>query len=356
MRIFILLTLFLFSTTMVTAQPGGNRKKAAQIARTGMELVSKAQFSEGADLLEQAAKLDPRNSDYAIRAGQIRFDLGDYERAKALAYPWTQRRRSDPRAWQLYGNSLDLMGHPDLAMDAYNDGIKKFPRSGFLYMEKGIVAWHKEDITAAQTYFEAGIRAQSEYAGNYYWAAKAFAGTEERLWAVIYGELFLNMERGTERTKEISALLYATYADAIGWTEDSVTVMKFSAYAKEKAAIAPGKSCFESQFETTFDRSWLPGKAPVSIGQLHRTRDLFLSNWFEASHRKYPNALFSWLRELQLEGRLEAYNYWLFFDGNEAEFAAWQADHAGDLLTFEEWFAWNKMPILLKNWPKRTQN
>ena len=310
-----------------------------------MEMLDRGKTEEGLSILEEATKLDPRNAEYAIRAGQVHFQQGNYEQARDLAYPWTRKRRSDPRAWQLYGNSLDLLGNAALALDAYNAGIKKHPRAGFLYMEKGIVAWEQGDQGSALTYWETGIAQQPGFSGNYYWASKGFAVTQNYLWAAIFGELFLNLERGTERTEEISRLLYETYQAAIVGNADSLKVIDFMPEVTGTE--------FDRRFEETFDRSYLPGNAPVSMAQLHSTRNLFLSHWFEESHRYYPNALFEWQRKLQMDGRLEAYDYWLFFDGDQEEFAAWQSTHREALAEFEEWFTWNKLTVDYKSWPAR---
>ena len=71
------------------------------------------------------------------------------------------------------------------------------------------------EIMQAIPYYEKGIEMAPEYPSNYYRLARIYCNSENEIWGVIYGEIFMNLERNTQRTREISALLYQTYQKAL---------------------------------------------------------------------------------------------------------------------------------------------
>ena len=63
---------------------------------------------------------------------------------------------------------------------------------------------------------------------NYYRAARIYCVTNEELWGMLYGEIFMNLERGSNRTAEISKLLYDTYKREIKFTSDTSYSVSFA--------------------------------------------------------------------------------------------------------------------------------
>ncbi len=75
----------------------------------------------------------------------------------------------------------------------------------------------KKDYNKALTYFEKGIEVAPNYSSNYYWCARLYCNSTEEVWGMIYGEIFMNLERNSKRTAEISKLLFDTYKKEIKW-------------------------------------------------------------------------------------------------------------------------------------------
>src|SRR5690606_10686824 len=117
---------------------------------------------------------------------------------------------------------------PQKAIQVYEDGLKKFPLSGKLYLERGTMELKREDLDAALKYYEMGIKVDPNFPSNYYWASRIYSYTTETVWTLIYGELFMNLERNTKRTAEISKLLYDTYVESIQIDSDTSFNLKFS--------------------------------------------------------------------------------------------------------------------------------
>ena len=86
------------------------------------------------------------------------------------------------------GNAQDALGNPEAATKTYDEGLKRFPNSGSLYLEKGnIHLLHKRYAEAAECYTR-GVEVQPDFASNYYRLAKLLAGSTEPLWAIVYAE------------------------------------------------------------------------------------------------------------------------------------------------------------------------
>jgi tetratricopeptide (TPR) repeat protein len=96
----------------------------------------------------------------------------------------------------------------------YKKALKRFPKSGALYSEYGELLWAKKDYDAIE-YWEKGIQTDPSYAGNYYNAAVFHFYTKDKVWTLIYGEIFVNMEYLTERATTIKKLLLDAYKEKL---------------------------------------------------------------------------------------------------------------------------------------------
>ena len=59
--------------------------------------------------------------------------------------------------------------------------------------------------------WELGIKTDPSYAGNYYYASRYYFFTTDKVWALIYGEIFINMESYSSKTAEMKSLLLDGY-------------------------------------------------------------------------------------------------------------------------------------------------
>ena len=88
-------------------------------------------------------------------------------------------------------------------------------------MESGSIKYYNKEYNEAIAFWEDGINANPNCASNYYRLSKVFSLTEERIGTLIYGEYFILLEPNTQRTKEISKLLYENYEKSYEIKTDS---------------------------------------------------------------------------------------------------------------------------------------
>ena len=103
------------------------------------------------------------------------------------------RDDADVVCFQLGGNVYKALEEAKECEKVYKKGLKKFPNSGPLYSEYGELLWATKDYSAIDQW-EKGIQVDPAYSGNYYNAALYYFYTKDKVWSLIYGEIFVNME------------------------------------------------------------------------------------------------------------------------------------------------------------------
>lgn len=350
----LLLILLLFLSGSLTAQ--STEALAVQKTEEAIRLMDKGQIEESLKLLDEAGKLDPKNVDIPYEKGYAHYLAKDYEETIDLLTTLVRKKKANDLVFELLGNSYDLAGNRDKAIQTYEAGLKRLPKSGRLYLELGGMYLVTSDYDRAIGYFEKGIDVQPDFSSNYYHLAKIFLNSEEEVWGMIYGEIFMNLERNTARTAEISKLLYDTYKSEIRFTSDTSFTVSFSKnsvinLSSGKLAIPYGIGVYEP----TLMMSMLNEKA-IDLNSLDRIRTAFIENYFSNKNSKeYANVLFDFQNTVLKEGHLEAYNHWILMKGDEDGFVQWKNSNSEKWNRFLEWFNPNSMVVNNKNKFVRTQ-
>lgn len=352
-RIFTLLIAVLFVASPIIGQT--DKDKAAKLTQEAIELMDNGKIKESIDLLEQAQKLDPDEPTITYEIGYAYYIDKQYKAAIKHLKKVINHKGANDRYFQLLGNSYDMDGEREKAMETYDEGLVKFPKSGKLYLERGIIFLADEKYNDAAGSFEKGIEVNPEHSSNYYWAAKIYCNSSERVWGMLYGEIFLNLERNSKRTAEISKLLYDTYVNAIKFT-DTGTLISFS----KMNTITIGDDPTDIKFPFPM-MVYEPGmalavaalevnkkKKEITLPTLDFIRTNFLDIYYEKKHEtKYPNILFEFQQTIQKKGHFEAYNYWILMKGDEDAFDKWRTANENKWSAFVDWF--NKNQILVND-------
>jgi len=304
----------------------------------GCFLISFTCFSQQADSLHRVARQFMRNGDYPnaiiVLSNALKLDPGSLELQKDLAFTYylqrnysaavesgrklIDRKDADEQCYQILGMAYKAIDKKKQADKMYKQGIKKFPSSGELYNEYGEMLWVKQDPEAIR-FWEKGIEVDPNYSSNYYNASKYYYYTYDKVWSLLYGEIFINLESYSRRTPEIKSLMVDGYKKLF-------TDLKSKYQSKNPFAIA----CLTVL--TNQAQSVNLGVTPESLNIL---RSKFILEWFEKYGDKYPFRLFEYQRQLLKEGLFDAYNEWAFGASlGLASFQSWTAQHADDYTRF----------------------
>jgi len=345
----IALILFMIAGQIVYGQ-ATNKEKAKEKWKAGIELMDNGKIDEGIKLMEEAQKLDPDNINYPYEIAYGYYMKRDYETAAKYMEGLLGRKDIIDQVYQLLGNAYDILGKSEKAIETYEAGLKLFPKSGYLYLERGVMELNKKDYNEALGYFEKGIEVQPTYPSNYYWAAKIFCSSTEEVWGMIYGEIFMNLERNSRRTVEISKLLFDTYKSEIKFTSDTSLSVSFSQNNTMNASDLTDPKKFKLPFgmgayEFTLMLS-ISNVKTIDINTLDNIRSNFIDNYFaKGLHKTYPNILFDYQKQIKDAGHLESYNHWILMKGDEDGFEKWHANNKDKWDAFVKWFSDNQLEV-----------
>ncbi|NMM47851.1 tetratricopeptide repeat protein [Marinigracilibium pacificum] len=329
------------------SQTDGNKENAINLARKAVKLMDNGEIDESIDLLEKAVKLDPSNYIYPYEIGYAYVLKKDYDNAIKYLEKVIKMDGVNDLGYQLLGNTYSMAGNKDKAIKTYNKGLKLFPNSGKLYLELGNV--HQDDWLKALEFYEKGILVEPTFPSNYYWASKIFCNSSEEVWGMIYGEIFMNIERGSGRTEEISKLLFDTYQSEIQFTSDSSVSVSFS----QNNIVNVDKKDIKIPFTVIYEPTLLLATSTIdsiSLNTLNKIRTEFISFYYQKEFNdEYPNIVFDWNKKLIGEGHFESYNYWLLMKGSPEEFNYWISENEDKFNDFIDWFTNNPMPIDSQN-------
>lgn len=334
----------------------GSKEQALAKGKEAVKLMDNGQIAESIKLLEESMRLDPDNINYPYEIGYAHYINKDYQRVIDILAPLTKRKDANDRVYQLLGNSYDMIGQREKSIETYKAGLKKIPASGKLFLELGGMYLHTKEYDRAINYFEKGVEVEPGYSSNYYHLAKLFLNSDEEVWGMIYGELFMNLERNSSRTAEISKMLYDTYKREIKFTSDTSFTVSFS----KSAAININSKKIQLPFglgvyEPTLMMEMLSEKE-IDINSLDRIRTGFVKNYFKNNRdKKYPIVLFDYQNRILKEGHLESYNHWILMKGDEEGFTKWQDSNTDKWDNFVTWFNANGLKMDDKNKFIRTQ-
>ncbi len=342
--------LLVFIAASQLAYGQDNKAIALEKGRNAIKLMDSGKIDESIKLLEEAQKLDSEKFDYPYELAYAYYSKEEYPKAIKILEGNSNHKDVTERLYQLLGNSYDITGKSDKAFAVYNAGLKKFPNSGILYLEEGNVHWNKKEYGEALPFYEKGIEADPAFSSNYYRATRIYCASTEEVWGMIYGEIFMNLERSSDRTAEISKLLFDTYKSEIKFSSDTSFSVSFSQNAAIHAGAAKGAGNLKIPYgigiyEPTLMISLLSAKS-ININSLDNIRTRFVNHYFgNGQHKSYPNALFSYQRKIKEAGHLEAYNHWILMKGDEAGFNQWRATSQDKWSSFVKWFGDNGMTV-----------
>jgi len=345
--------LFFFLAFGQVVYSQSKQERAYEKALEAIQLVKNGEFLMAIELLEEAKKLDPKNIIYSYELALAHTYNEDYSQSNRILKKLLKHKDVYDQVFQLIGVNYSYLEQPNKAIEYFDKGLEKFPNSGILHLERGNMDLFAGKYDTALYFYENGIKVAPSFPSNYYWASRIYCNSTEEVWGLIYGEIFMNLERNSQRTAEISKLLFDTYLSEIKFTSDtSMTVsfckqmfMNFNALSDTQNPKLP----FCMVYEPTLLLSII-SENEININSLDRIRTKFIENYYEMGHHKtHPNVLFEYKKKILEIGHLESYNHWILMKGDEAGFDEWYYDNEDKWNAFIEWFTDNPLVIDKKN-------
>jgi tetratricopeptide (TPR) repeat protein len=336
---FKFLLFFIFFSNYLLAQE--NKEIALQKGNEAIKLMDSGKIEESILLLQESQKLDPQNFNYPYEIAYANYLKKDYKKVIDLLEKIENLPNINARLYSLWGNSYDNLGNSKKAIEIYDIGIKRFPDKGLLYLEKGVVFEFEKEYNKAVEAYQKGISVEPNYPSNYYRIANLYLNSDNIVPGLIYGEIFLNLERTTVRTKELSENLYKAYKNSIVFE---------NAKAKE-INLCKQITMNPTQFEKDnklplcmiFGKWFIYGILNSNIKEFNlqsisKIRIEFIKNYFEKDYKDYPNILFDFQKRMEDNKVFDAYNHYIFQIGAPDEFNEWLKENQEDYEKFVKWY------------------
>lgn len=299
------------------------RETAENFMRTG-------DFDNAIIVLTRALQKDSRNLELQKDLVMSYYLKRDYNKAVQGVEQLVDRDDADVVTFQIAGNVYKALEEVKECERVYKKGLKKFPGSGPLYSEYGELLWATKDYSAIDQW-ETGIHVDPGYSGNYYNAALFYFYTKDKVWSLIYGEIFVNMESLTERGAAMKQLLLQGYKEKLFSDADFTKSDQGSSSNKTE-----NTSEFAKAFLNTMSKQSSLANKGITTETLTMIRARFILDWFENNSTKFPFRLFDYQRQLLQEGMFDAYNQWLFGTvENLAAYDNWTKTHADEYNAFD---------------------
>lgn len=306
-KIFLLFVVCSFTTALFA-------QDAKQLLENARNYMHKGDHANAILVLNRALAAEPRNMEVAKNLGLNYYYANDFKRAVDVLNPVLEWSNADDQCFQICGDAYWAMEDSKNCEAVYKKGIKKLPNSGPLYNELGKVLWSRGDFTAIK-HWENGIQNDPGFAGNYYNASKYYYFTPDKVWSLLYGEIFINIDPKSALCPEIKNILLEGYKKLF-------TEANLEKNNKDKNA-------FVIAFLKTMNKQTAAAASGINAESLITIRTRFILDWNAGDYAvKFPFRLFEIQRQYIQEGLFEAYNQWVFATaGNLPAYEAWAASH-----------------------------
>ncbi len=305
------LFIFLLAGSCLLAQTEDSKA----LHETAKAFMRSGDFNNAIIVLNRALQQDSKNLEMQKDLAMTYYLKRDYQKALEVVKGIIDNGDADVVTFQIAGNIYKALEEVKECDKLYKKALKKFPKSGPLYSEYGELLLSAQD-NAAIKQWEEGIKVDPAYSGNYYNAALFYANTKDKVWSLIYGEIFVNMESFGERGAAMKQLLLQGYKE------------KLFADADLLKEAEENKSEFAKSFLQGMTKQSSLANKGITTETLTMIRTRFILDWYVNNATKLPFRLFDYQRQLLSEGMFNAYNQWLFGPlENLAAYENWTKTH-----------------------------
>lgn len=301
--------LFAAALLLVTSLAIAQDPDIKALKETATNYMHQGDFTNAIMVLNKAAQKDPSSLEIQRDLAFAYYLNRDYAKALEVSKPFEDRKDVDVEAYQILGMVYKALEETKDLQRMYQAALKKFPTSGVMYSEYGEVLWSKKDFSEAVRQWERGIQADPNCSGNYYNAAKYYYFSTDKVWGLIYGEMFVDLESYSKRTAEIKGLLVEGYKKL--FTGGDITKGQDTKNDFVRAFLDVMKA--QQNYVTS------NGVTPEI---LTAARTKFILDWFQKYAVAFPFHLFDYQQQLLKAGMFDAYNQWLF--GTAANLTAYE--------------------------------
>jgi len=330
---------FLFVLFSINLSAQTDQMKAKHSVKNAIDLMKKSQFDKALELYDKAIAFDPENLIYVYEKAICFYKMREYDSAIAILEPLLQHKDAQENFFQMVGACYDFKGKKTESKNILKLGLQRFPKSGRMLMELGIVEVGLKNFDLARQYWENGVSLQPEFAGNYFHLSKFYYDNGNFAKCVYYGETYVNMATNEERGREASSMVF----DAYNLARHTNTESKFNMLPNKEMLDGIGlDQTIADLYETAFKNAKikLNNDEKLTLAQVIKIRKEFIKLWDNQEIKeRYPSKLFEFQIEINTKGWFEAYSGLMLSEGAHTEFQDWVEKNYE---TFDSYMTWQQ--------------
>jgi tetratricopeptide (TPR) repeat protein len=316
----------LFALLFFCSIAGFGQQDLAQLRQTAQTFTRQGDYANALLVLNRAAQVEPGNSSVQTDIAYVKYLQRDFSSAKETISPLLDNADAEVRTFQVAGNIFKGMEEVRECEKVFAKGLKRYPQSGVLHSELGELYWAMKKPEDAIRTWENGIRADASHSGNYFHAAKYYFALTDKVWSIVYGETFLNLESYSTRSAEMKTILLESYKKFFSGSD------VFKQYNAKK------KTPFEEAFLETLSAQSSSAAQGITANSLTAIRTRFILEWFDKCADRFPHRMMDQQQNFVREGMYEAYNQWLFGAASNAiEYQHWTQTHPAEHQAFNHY-------------------
>ena len=190
---------------------------------------------------------------------------------------------------------------------------------------------------------------------TYMTLSNAFLNTSEKVWSIVYAEIYFNLDHSSDTSKSFSRRIADLLQNSMTKTPEADGKFSISiSLTKTVETPAGDPTLFESPFENNFEISFLIAVStdstncfPFSLASLSKARNTQMEIWIEKELPK--NEYINHLLSIKAAGHFEAYNYLLFSSAFPKEFGEWKSSHTCLIENYQKWVVRNPFTVKSNN-------
>jgi tetratricopeptide (TPR) repeat protein len=203
------LSLFLFQAAPIplpelappSREPSPNSPAEVTVLRAGDALYAQRNFDQAIARYEEALQLNP-GSAYALnQLADAYLQKKEYRKAVETAVKGVEYKSSYlPLLYTTLGNTLDLAGQPQDAVEVYKKGLALAPNAGTLYFNLGVTYQGAlKHLAEARATFKQGAVAAPNHPGIQFQLAGSFLRDDFKTPALLAISRYLTLDAASDR-------------------------------------------------------------------------------------------------------------------------------------------------------------
>jgi hypothetical protein len=229
----------------------------------------------------------------------------------------------DPHTYYLLGRAHWKMGEDSALKAVAGAGLRAAPKYGRMYRLMGIYHQRNRAAKRAILVWENGIRAEPDYAGNYYHAAKYWLRSPEPIWGLMQAEMFLTLSDGEtseDQRAEIANVAARIWQQILRFHSDTTFAVKLT--NTKQLGFRDGQPALsfplavQVNLAAAVADTLLPREQPtaeLSFDEFVAWRRAFLAAWLAQNlDSTFANPWIDHQRQQMAAGRLPGQLAWMY--------------------------------------------